>query len=143
MKNATIPALACVLIILASCSKKDTSAEPDNTLTIEKLSGTYSLKALTWKSGNVSVDIYDQLDDCQKDNLIQLNTDKTANLIDAGIVCSPPEDESGTWDLKGDSIFISSTGAAKIQSFDGKILILTGEPPNQPTVQATTTLEKQ
>ena len=145
MKNSAFVILVYIFIFtLVSCNKKDSSKEADNSLTIENLSGTYGLKALVWKSESISVDVYDQLDECEKDNLIQLNTDKTANLIDAGVVCSPPENENGTWDLKGDSIFISSTDiAAKIQSYDGKILILTGAAPNQLATEATTTLEKK
>jgi hypothetical protein len=145
MKNTIYSILFIVtLITLTACNKKDSSKETDTSLTIENLSGTYGLKALIWKSGSVSVNVYDQLDDCEKDNLIKLNPDKTANLIDAGTACSPPEDDNGTWDLKGDSLFISSTGiASKIKSYDGKILVLTGAPPNDPTVEATTTLEKK
>ena len=145
MKNTLFSIVVyCFIVTLTSCNKKDSSKETDTSLTIENLSGTYGLKALIWKSGSVSVNVYDQLDDCEKDNLIKLNTDKTANLIDAGTVCSPPEDDNGIWDLKGDSLFISSTGiASKIKSYDGKILVLTGAPPNDPTVEATTTLEKK
>lgn len=145
MKNTLFLVLVYLFIVtLTGCNKKDSSKEIDTSLTIENLSGTYGLKALIWKSGSVSVNVYDQLDDCEKDNLIKLNPDKTANLIDAGTVCSPPEDDNGTWDLKGDSLFISSTGiASKIKSYDGKILVLTGAPPNDPTVEATTTLEKK
>jgi len=145
MKNTLFSILVYfVIVTLTACNKKDSSKETDTSLTIENLSGTYGLKALIWKSGSISVNVYDQLDDCEKDNLIKLNPDKTANLIDAGTACSPPEDDNGTWDLKGDSLFISSSGiASKIKSYDGKILVLTGAPPSDPTVEATTTLEKK
>ena len=143
MKRIFFYMVCLAIVTLTACNKKDSSKEIDTSLTIENLSGTYGLNALTWKSGSVTVNVYDQLDDCEKDNLIKLNSDKTINYIDAGIVCSPPENGDATWDLKGDSLFISGGVSSKIQSFDGKILILTGTPPNEPTVQATSTFEKK
>jgi hypothetical protein len=133
-----------VILNLISCGKEKSTNDNSNGITIESLSGTYALKALTWQSGIISANVYGQLDDCEKDNLIKLNTDKTVNYIDAGIECLPPENDNGEWDLKSDSLYFITTGnAAKIQSFDGKILILNGNPPNEPDVKATTTLEKQ
>jgi hypothetical protein len=112
----------CAAFFFFSCSKeKDANGD----ITVENLSGTYELKALTWMSGSTNVNVYELLDDCEKDNLIRLNVDKTANYIDAGIVCSPPED------------------GGKIKSFDGTTLVLTGSPASDPGVTATTTLQKK
>lgn len=133
-----------IVVALSACSKGDNSAGVNTNLTVQSLSGTYSLKALTWQSSGITVNVYDQLDDCEKDDLIKLNADKTANFIDAGIMCAPPGDDTGTWDLKGDSLYTSGSDlTSKIQSFDGKTLVLTGSPPNEPGVKATTTLQKQ
>lgn len=134
------------LIVLVSfvffACKKDANTNAD--ITIENLSGTYELKALTWTSGGTTTNIYDLIDDCEKDNLIKLNTDKTANFIDAGIACTPPEDENGTWSLSGDSLYLSNgSDGGKIKSFDGKILVITGQPAGEPGVTATTTLQKK
>lgn len=142
MKNAFIYFLLyCLTCLLPACSKKDPI---NNTaLNVENLSGTYALKALIWVGDGTSVDVYSQLDDCEKDNLTKLNTDKTFNLIDVGTVCTPPENDNGIWDIRGDSMYISNSNPGKIQSFDGKTLILTGIPDDEPDVIATTTLVKQ
>jgi hypothetical protein len=131
----------CAAFFFFSCSKeKDANGD----ITVENLSGTYELKALTWMSGSTNVNVYELLDDCEKDNLIRLNVDKTANYIDAGIVCSPPEEENGTWYLSGDSLYLSNgADGGKIKSFDGTTLVLTGSPASDPGVTATTTLQKK
>lgn len=130
-------------ICYAGCSKSGSS--PGNVAyTIENLSGTYELKGLSWNFGGLNVSVYDSLDDCEKDNLTQLNTDKTFKLIDAGTVCTPPEDGDGTWDLKEDSlIFDTDYGRTKIASFDGTILVLTGNPEGHTDVTATVTFKKK
>jgi hypothetical protein len=145
MKKIFTLVVVCICLFnFLSCSKEKSTNDDNAGITIESLSGTYALKALIWQSGSISADVYSQLDDCEKDNLIKLNTDKTVNYLDAGTVCSPPENDNGAWDLQGDSLYFTTTGnAAKIQSFDGKILILSGAPPNEPDIKATTTLEKQ
>ncbi len=109
--------------------------------------GPYKLVALTtWVSGGMTSNVYDSIDDCEKDNLIQLNTNLTAANIDAGIQCSPPENSTGTWHLAGDSLYLD-TNPAKINSFDGKTLVLVGHPTANGipdiTILATTTLMKQ
>jgi hypothetical protein len=143
MKQKSFHTITLLLVIFTffACQKDpDTKNDP----TIENLSGTYGLKALVWTSGGMTINVYDQLDPCEKDNLIKLNVDKTANFMDAGVACSPAENENGTWYISHDSLYYSnSTEGAKITSFDGKTLVLTGHPDNEPTVIGTTTLEKK
>jgi hypothetical protein len=141
MKKFFPIALIAATLLAAACKKSGTSS---NAVTVESLSGTYGLKSLLYTYAGITVNIYDSLDACEKDNLVRLNTDKTVNFIDAGVQCDPPEDENGTWDLKGDSItFSNNFASAKIVSFDGKTLVLSGTPDGAPGVIATTTLEKQ
>lgn len=124
-----------------ACSKKN---DNNNVITVQNLSGTYALQGLVWKVGTESVNVYEALDDCQKDNLVRLNEDMTAGQIDAGQMCSPPENATGTWRLSGDSIYLSSSSmGGKITSFDGTTLVITGAVENQPSVTGTTTLKKQ
>lgn len=133
--------LSIVVLAVAACKKKDDNNTP---ATVENLSGTYSLQSLIWSYGGVSINIYDSLEACQKDDLLKLNTDLTASYIDAGTACDPPGDESGTWALNGDSLYISSEGiGGKIKSFDGSTLVLTGTPAGETGVSATTTLKKK
>ena len=141
--------LSCIVLflfalaIIVSCKKNDNPATP---LTEANLAGTYALKALTWTYAGVTINVYDSLDACDKDNLLKLNTDKTLNFIDAGIVCNPSESANGVWALHGDSLVLGGTGpieSSKIKSFDGTTLVVTGTPSGQPGVTGVTTLKKQ
>jgi len=152
MKNSLFLLAACTLLLIAlSCSKNSSySSNTGSQITVAKLSGTYALKGLTGTYAGVTISIYDSLKACQKDNLLQLNTDMSLSLIDAGIVCVPPETTTGTWALKADSLLFSGAvliGSSKIKSFDGTTLVLTGNPPpatGLPAVIVTeTTLQKQ
>lgn len=144
MKKISLITLAATMLAFTFIACKKSGSSSNSSITVENLAGTYGLKALSWKYGSITINLYDSLDACEKDNLIKLNTDKTVNYIDAGIACDPPSDDNGTWDLKGDSInFSDNFTSAKIESFDGKTLVLSGTPDGSPGVTATTTLVKQ
>lgn len=134
--------LTLALLSYTSCSKDDND-EPNKEITVANISGTYKLTALVWKlpSGE-SVNVYDELEHCNHDDLIQLNADMTGLFIDAGIVCDPPNDQEGDWELNGDQITFGGV-TSTIKQFDGKTLVITGQPLNEPGVQATTTLRRQ
>jgi len=132
---------ALVISAITACSKSGT--DNNAPYTVESISGTYALKALMINFGGVDYNVFDSLDACEKDNLVKFNTDKTVNFIDAGTVCSPPEDDNDTWDVKGDSIIFQNSGSGKIKSFDGRYLVLSGEDPAYPGVITTSTFEKQ
>ena len=141
MKRNIVYAVAIfTTLFIATACKKDKNT--NLAYTVANLTGTYGLTALVWSDGSRTENIYDSLDACERDNLIQLNADMTINYIDAGTVCAPPEDGIGAWSLSGDSLYLD-TDAAKIKSFDGKTLILTGVPLNNPGVIGTTTLTKK
>lgn len=127
-----------VLTVIACQKEEDSNTE----ITVASLSGTYGLTALTWTYGGTTYNIYDSLDVCERDNLMKLNTDMTVNLIDAGTVCSPAENDNGQWSLSGDSLYIDNNGA-KIESFNGTILVLTGDVASAPGATGRTTFTKQ
>jgi len=125
-----------------ACSKNNDSINV--AFTVENISGTYILRALVWNYGGFNFNVYDSLEACEKDNYLVFNTDKTIDYIDGGTVCTPSSDDSGTWDVIGDSIIFSNNfDNAKIESYDGKYLILSGTPEDSPGVKATSTFEKQ
>jgi len=131
-----------LLLVFVSCKK---SSNKNSSITIANISGTYKLSALIWVSGGLTFNVYDSLPACEKDNEIQLNTDLSANYIDAGITCNPPENSTGNWYLSADSLYLNTT-PSKIKSFDGTTLVITGYPNNggviDSTVIGTTTLTK-
>jgi hypothetical protein len=150
MKKQLIPGLFLFLILftIISCQKSiDDFANTGNVNaahTVANISGTYALKSLTWTYLGTSISVYDSLAACEKDDLYKFNPDMTLNLIDAGIVCTPPGDATESWLLRGDSIFLgASTNGAKIKSFDGTTLVLTGAPLSDPGVNAVTTFVKK
>ena len=122
------PCLAITAVLLfigfTACKKSQSTS---NAKTVQNLAGSYNLTALVWTQGIISVNVYDSLIPCEKDNVIQLNTDLTVNFHDAGIVCSPPLDANGHWRLSAnaDSLYLDTT-ASFIKSWDGKTLVLTG-----------------
>jgi hypothetical protein len=132
-------ALIMALFSVTACHKND---NPKYEATVATLSGTYGLTALTWTYGGNTYNMYDSLEICEKDNLITLNSDLTVTFIDAGTACDPPEDDNGHWYLSGDSLYIEGD-AAKIKSFDGITLVLTGSPNGDPLETAITTLTKK
>jgi hypothetical protein len=144
MRKVVIAAsLISLFIGFNACSKS--SSNSSSAKTVANLSGSYTLTALTASQAGFSVNLYDSLPPCEKDNIIQLDTNLTAQFIDAGVACVPPSDSTGTWSLSAntDTIYVAG-GASFIKSWDGKTLVIT----NQETVSgfpvtATTTLSKK
>ena len=133
MRKTLLTATAvAALFIFYSCKKSNTTSSAK---TVQNLAGSYNLTALVWTAAGISVNVYDSLPDCEKDNVIQLNTDLTADFIDGTPVCTPNESDHGVWSLSsnGDSLYIGST-PAYIKSWDGKTLVLVGIVDNGPPV---------
>ena len=148
MKKQLIQSLPLCLILFTIISCQKTISDFDNTggannntdHTVVNISGTYGLKALTWTYLGTTINVYDSLEAREKDDLYTFNSNLTFTAKDAGIVCAPPGDVSTTWALRNDSIFLNgSTNGAKIKSFDGTTLIMTGTPLSDPGVYAVTT----
>ncbi len=80
---------------------------------------------MTYKASATSaeVDYFAILDACAKDDVTTLNTNGTYRLTDAGIVCSPPNTDNGTWSLSGNTMTIGGS-LATIESFDCKTLVV-------------------
>ncbi|MEO6313525.1 MAG: lipocalin family protein [Chitinophagaceae bacterium] len=140
--------LILVLSALISCQKTiddfGTNGDPAQARTVENISGLYALTGLTWSYQGATINVYDSLDACEKDDLYKFSKDMNLYSIDAGVPCSPPGDETESWLLRNDSIFIGTAkDGARIKSFDGTTLVLDGAPTNEPLVKAVTTFTKQ
>jgi Lipocalin-like domain len=135
-----------LLVILLACKKSHTTGSDPNAITMANLSGTYKITDIKGTLSGITVDIYDTLPACEKDNLIQLNASGVASIVDAGIVCVPPSDTTGTWSINTttDSLYVTGLGANHVESFNSGVLTLKG---NQHisgfSFVATTTLTKQ
>jgi hypothetical protein len=145
MRKILITGSAIALfMVFYACKKSDSKS---NARTVENLSGSYSITALVAGSSGFSINLYDSLPACEKDNLIQLNTDMTAAFVDANVQCVPPSDSSGNWSLSAntDTIYVAGS-ASYIKSWDGSTLVLTNSEnvSGSPLpVTVTTTLAKK
>ena len=143
MRKIVLAAVAFTFIlVIHACSK---SSGTSSAKTMQNLSGSYNLTALTASYLGSSVSLYDSLPACDKDNIIQLNSTGSAQFIDAGTACVPPSDSTGTWSLSSnaDTIYIAGN-ASFIKSWDGKTLVLTNaEVVSGIPVTATSTLVKK
>jgi hypothetical protein len=143
MRKLVLAASAIALFLVIDACKK--SSGPSNARTVANFSGSYSRTALTASFGGFNFNLYDSLQPCERDNVIQLNTDLTAAYIDAGTKCVPPSDSAGTWSLSAntDTIYVAD-GASYIKSWDGTTLVLTNaEVVGTTPVTATSTLVKK
>ncbi len=121
MKKTTIFLFAAVLFF--SC-KKD--PEPCTT-SVTSISAAYNITAYTYKQTPTSpeVDYYPILfpDACNRDDVLTFSANGTYQKKDANLVCSPPEDDNGTWALSGNTITIDGDPNT-IESFDCKTLVV-------------------
>jgi hypothetical protein len=143
MRKIVLAASAIALLLVINACKKSSSSS--NARTVGNLSGSYNLTALTATLSGLSINLYDSLPLCERDNVIQLNTNLTAQYIDGGTKCVPPSDSTGTWSLSANADTIYAAGSASyIKSWDGSTLVLTNaEEISGFPVVATSTLVKQ
>jgi hypothetical protein len=141
-KIVVIVSAIALFLVINACKKSDSTS---NARTVENLSGSYTITALTASLSGFNINLYDSLPACEKDNVIQLNTNLTAQFIDANVQCVPPSDSTGTWSLSAntDTIYVAGS-ASYIKSWDGKTLVTTNAAAiSGVPVTATTTLVKK
>lgn len=121
MKKA-LWALVPAILLLAGC-KKDSCKTDAATL-----AGSYKVASVKYKI-NSSLPEADYTDEffseaCEKDNVLTLNADGTYTITDAGVVCSPVRNESGSWSVSGSTINVLDEDYT-ISSFNCDDLVLT------------------
>jgi len=138
------------LLIMASSAvlfacKKEKADTPGCAITVENLSGGYRLTALQYKlSQNAApADFLAYMDDCEKDDIINLKKDGTYKEDDAGTVCDPVKTAEGTWQLHGNTLTSDGTLNGTIASYDCKTLVYYIDNAITPGDRLTYTLEKQ
>jgi Lipocalin-like domain len=130
--------------VLFSCKKED-SATPPCSISMQNLSGSYKLTALKYKltPATPEMDFFALMDDCEKDDLLILNANGTYQFKDLGIACSPDGNENGTWKLNGNTLISDGILEGNISSFDCKTLVFYNDNYNIPGDRAIVTLVKQ
>jgi hypothetical protein len=144
-----VSAIAIILVINA-CKKSDSATS--NAKTVQNLSGTYGITAISVTASGLTIDEFATLVACEKDNLIILKTDLTLTYNDAGVVCTPSEEATGTWSLSSNSDTLKVSGIPSfptgingyIKSWDGKTMVLTSAQTANgiPTTASITMLKK-
>ena len=143
MKILTI--ILLIAFSFFSC-KKNENKNSTCTSDAASISGSYKITAYTYKASATSpeVDYYNTLfpDACDRDNVLRFDVNGTYKLIDAGMVCSPPGDDNGTWTVSGNTMTVDGE-ATGIKSFDCKTLILSDNDFQTPGDELKITLTKQ
>ena len=123
MKMKSALTIIGLTLLMASC-KKDKPAE-DCSVSTSNLSGTYKLTALKYKASAAmpEQDYMLFMDDCEKDDLIKLNSNGTYNYTDAGVECSPSGSGNGTWSVNGNSLQSDGLLTGTISSYNCRDLV--------------------
>jgi hypothetical protein len=114
------------LLVICSCSKSGSSSSCEKT--VAGIAGTYKIVKIELGTSGTFIDITSSaLSACEADDRFQLKADKTVVYTDAGTVCSPAGDDTGTWDVVGNTLTLSAgsvdlTGAT-IDSYDCSKLV--------------------
>ena len=114
MKNYFFAAIAASALLF-SCKKNDKTS-CDNT--VAALAGNYKITKVTL-AGQPATDLFFS-DDCYKDDVYQFKADKTLVYDDAGTICNPPGDGSGSWDIVNNRLVVTQTSGDGAD-FDGPI----------------------
>ena len=111
-KIALAASIGTLILVINACKKSDSNSTNPGARTVQNFSGSYKLTAITANVLGLNVNLYDSLPACDKDNVIELDSNKEARFIDAGVACVPPSDSTGTWSLSSytDNLYIFGTG---------------------------------
>lgn len=138
--------LLLLLMVIFSC-KKNKDKNPSCSTDAASISGSYKITAYTYKASTSSpeIDYYSTIfpDACDRDNVLTFNANGTYQLIDAGVACSPPGNDNGTWALAGTTTMQIDGDAVTIESFDCKKLIFVNADTQTTGDQLKITLTKQ
>lgn len=133
-------------ITVVSCKKekKDDSVPSPCVIGTAYIAGIYKTTAIRYKASSSAPeqDYFATLPACEKDDIIKLNVNGTADYQDAGTVCTPNGSYSGTWTLNGDLITIDGTPGS-IQLFDCKKLVVSASGVIVPGDNIIITYQKQ
>ena len=103
--------------LLVSCKKDDVKT---CSLNMTSLAGTYKVTAVRYKAtpSGSETDYFNLFyaDPCERDDKYIFNADSTYIFTDAGVQCSPPGDDTGTWSLSGNTVTVDG-GPANVDSF--------------------------
>ncbi|MDZ4794068.1 MAG: lipocalin family protein [Bacteroidota bacterium] len=114
---------AIITAFFVTACKKD----PECTTSTSTLSAAYKITSVRYQMtpALAESDYFNLLfpDPCDRDNLYTFKENGSYTITDAGTICSPSGDDSGTWSLTGTTMTVDGDPVA-IESFDCKTLVL-------------------
>ncbi len=106
MKKNLIAIMAiATLISFASCKKTE---DATCTLSSASLIGTYKVSSVKVNGVDVTSII---IDACQRDDTYTFNVNGSYVTTDAGVVCTPNNNDSSTWSLAGNTLIFDGDTA--------------------------------
>lgn len=115
-------AIFAALLLFISCKKED-KCNTD----VNSVAGAYRITAVTYKASSTAPeeDYYNNFysQPCERDDVITFSADGSYIYDDAGTLCNPPNDYTGTWALSGNVLTIDGDDV-DIANFDCKKMIL-------------------
>ena len=130
-----------ILLFVLSCNK---SGDENCTTSAASLAGSYKVIASKYKQTPAAMeeDLYAAMEACEKDDVITLKTNGTYEAKDLGAVCSPSNDDSGTWSYSGSGLMLDGEPVT-VKSFNCKTLVLVTSNAFLQGDAITLTLQKQ
>ena len=125
MKRTAFAALPLMMLIISLATLSSCKKDKDEPVvaSLQTVSGSYKMGAFTYKYGtDPEEDMLLLFDACERDDVPTLKTDKTYISNDVGVVCTPPGDYTGDWDVPNSTTFVLDSEQWVIDSFDGKVL---------------------
>jgi len=117
--------LFLISVLIISCKKND--AKQSCSLDSDSIAGTYKITTYIYKASPTSAEQdFTKVflpNQCERDDLVTLDTGGKYVYTDAGMACSPPRDTTGTWSLIGATLILDGT-VTTVKSFDCHTLIL-------------------
>ncbi len=123
MRKSFVILVTAFVLLAISCQKED--EQPHVEITIQNMAGTYKLSKIGVKVDNSAESDVTRflLMECQKDDLLTLDTNLTYSYVDVGISCGTGNVD-GKWALNNSTTMVIGDSTYVIRKFDGTNLEL-------------------
>lgn len=128
-KNVLLTGMLLLItgIAFISCSKSNDDDDDDREceISVASVAGKYRIVSAKRVEASGEVDVLNTMyESCELDDINELKADKTFIYTDAGTVCSPAGNFTGTWNISGRTLQLNS-GLSNIESFNCSELVVT------------------
>lgn len=123
---------AMLSILLAACSKEEKHPQPEpriapKEITKANLVGSYMVSKVEGRTGSQRTDITgtwfsSYAGDCAKDDVTTFNPDNSFDVLDGTVACDESTNDTGTWELIGDTKLRIDKDTTTIEEFTDKTL---------------------